>query len=54
MTEYEYYRKRAQLAVLKEVAQLYDGRNIDNIIQNYEAILGNEDKRRKKNGLEPL
>jgi len=36
MTQAEYIRIQAQIAVLKEVALEYSGRTIDNIIQNLE------------------
>ena len=36
MTQAEYIRIQAQIAVLKEVALEYPGRTIDNIIQNLE------------------
>ena len=43
MTVAEYTRLIAQIAVLKEVAEEYPGKTIDNIIVQMEA-------RRKKNG----
>ena len=36
MTELEYMRITAQLAVLRDVAKEYGGRNIDNIIMQLE------------------
>ena len=37
MTDYEYHRLRAQLAILKDVAEEYGGRTLENIIANIEA-----------------
>lgn len=37
MTNAEYIRLQAQLAVLKEVAVEYGNRSIDNVISNIEA-----------------
>ena len=37
MTQGEFIRLQAQIAVLKEVAEDYPGKTIDNIIQQMEA-----------------
>lgn len=37
MTQAEYIRLKAQIAVLKEIALDYSGKTIDNIIQQMEA-----------------
>ena len=37
MTQGEYIRLTAQIAVLKEIAMEYSGKTIDNIIQQMEA-----------------
>ena len=37
MTQGEFIRLQAQIAVLKEVAKEYQGKTIDNIIQQMEA-----------------
>lgn len=39
MTQAEYIRLKAQVAVLKEVAEEYSGKTIDNIIVQIEARL---------------
>lgn len=37
MTQQEYEKIKSQLEVLREVAEVYSGRTIDNIIQQLEA-----------------
>lgn len=45
MTEYEYNKAKAQLAILKDVAEEYrENRTIGNIIANMEARLKNAEK----------
>lgn len=38
MKQADYIRLTAQIAVLKEIAEEYSGKTIDNIIQQLEAI----------------
>ena len=45
MTEYEYNKVKAQLAILKDVAEEYrENRTIGNIIANMEARIKNAEK----------
>lgn len=45
MTEYEYNKLKAQLAILKDVANEYrENRTIGNIIANMEARIKNAEK----------
>ena len=45
MTEYEYNKLKAQLAILKDVAEEYrENRTIGNIIANMEARVKNAEK----------
>lgn len=45
MTDYEYNKLKAQLAILKDVAEEYrENRTIGNIIANMEARLKNAEK----------
>ena len=45
MTEYEYSKVKAQLAILKDVAEEYrENRTIGNIIANMEARIKNAEK----------
>ena len=44
MRNYERYKLEAQVSVLKDVAQEYGGRTIENIISNLEARLANMQK----------
>lgn len=44
MTAQELYRLKAQRAVLAEVAELYYGRTIENIIDNIDARIKNYER----------
>ena len=48
MTDYEYHKLRAWLSVLKDVVREYKGRTLDNIIDNVQARVDHEKKRREK------
>ena len=46
MSDIEFFRIKAQRAVLAEVAKDYPGRTIENIIQNMDAIIGVKSKQK--------
>lgn len=46
MTDYEYHKHKAWLSVLRDIAGEYGGRTVDNVIQNIEAIVKAEERRR--------
>lgn len=47
MTDYELIKLRAQLSVLKDIVKDYPIRTIENVIQNMEARIKGEEKRRE-------
>lgn len=47
MTDYEYHKLRAWLSVLKDVVKEYRTRTIENVIDNVEARVKYEEKRRE-------
>lgn len=47
MTDNDYYKLRAWLSVLRDVATEYSGRTLDNIIQNVEARVKDYEIRHK-------